>query len=109
MGVRSLTGDRAVFLDRDGVINSNVFNPATRTFESPLRVEDFRLTLGALPALSRIRDECCRLFLVSNQPNYAKGKASLAVLDAIHERLLESLSAAGIVFSGYYYCLHHPE
>ena len=48
------------------------------------------------------------LFLVSNQPNYAKAKSSLETLGTIHEKLLTGLVSEGIEFAGYYYCLHHP-
>jgi D-glycero-D-manno-heptose 1,7-bisphosphate phosphatase len=50
-----------------------------------------------------------RLFLVSNQPSYAKGKTTLAALEEIHCRLVEALNATGIAFSAFYYCFHHPE
>ena len=46
---------RAVFVDRDGVINRNVFNPATGAYESPHRPEDFHLAEGAVQALARLQ------------------------------------------------------
>jgi len=106
MGVGALS--QAVFLDRDGVINRNVRNPATLAWEAPLTVEDFELADNALAALSRLRQAGFLLFLVSNQPNYAKGKASLEVLEAIHRHLLKLLARQGIEFTAFYYCLHHP-
>jgi D-glycero-D-manno-heptose 1,7-bisphosphate phosphatase len=100
---------RAVFLDRDGVLNRNVFNRATGEWESPLRAEDFELAEGVLQTLAALREDGYLLFLVSNQPNYAKGKATLKTLEAIHLRLLAVLEEAGIEFAEFYYCLHHPE
>ena len=100
---------RAVFVDRDGVINRNVFNPATGAYESPHRPGDFHLAEGAVPALARLQAAGFRLFLVSNQPSYAKGKTTLAMLEAVHARLVEALNAAGVTFSAFYYCFHHPE
>ena len=99
----------AVFLDRDGVINRNVFNPRTGVYESPHRPEDFHLADEAMPALARLQAAGFRLFLVSNQPSYAKGKTTLAMLEAIHDRLADALNAAGVTFSAFYYCFHHPE
>jgi D-glycero-D-manno-heptose 1,7-bisphosphate phosphatase len=49
------------------------------------------------------------LFLVSNQPNFAKGKASLDTLSAIHRKLERALSENDIRFQAFYYCLHHPQ
>ena len=71
---------RAVFLDRDGVINQNVFNPATGEYEAPLIVQDFALVPGVQKALLRLQTAGFLLFLVSNQPNYAKGKSTLSAI-----------------------------
>jgi D-glycero-D-manno-heptose 1,7-bisphosphate phosphatase len=99
----------AVFVDRDGVINRNIFNAETGAYESPHRPQDFHLAEGAVPALARLQAAGFRLFLVSNQPSYAKGKTTLAMLEAVHARLVEALNAAGVTFSAFYYCFHHPE
>lgn len=100
---------RAVFLDRDGVINRNVFNLATGNFEAPLTAEDFELLPGVRRALRRLRDAGYLLILVSNQPNYAKGKCSLAELRAIDAELRRELAAIGVEFAAAYYCPHHPK
>jgi D-glycero-D-manno-heptose 1,7-bisphosphate phosphatase len=99
---------RAVFLDRDGVINRNVFNPATGEYEAPLTAEDLELLPGVRRGLLQLRDAGFLLFLVSNQPNYAKGKSSLAELRAIDADLRRELARNGIDFAAAYYCLHHP-
>ena len=39
---------RAVFLDRDGVLNRNVWNPATSQYESPLTPEQFEQFVAEL-------------------------------------------------------------
>lgn len=99
----------AVFLDRDGVINDLVLNPATGRMESPLKPEDVRLPDGVLPALFRLQEAGFLLILVSNQPNYALGKSSLSTLNAIHASLESVFTRAGIHFSHFCYCLHHPK
>jgi D-glycero-D-manno-heptose 1,7-bisphosphate phosphatase len=99
----------AVFLDRDGVINQNVLNPATLAWDAPLTVEDFVLSHNALVALTAMRKAGFLLFIVSNQPNYAKAKASLETLESIHRHLLDLLHQRGIDFAAFYYCLHHPQ
>ena len=109
MGVGSLSGGRAVFLDRDGVLNRNVFNPLTGTYESPHRAEDFELLPGVLEGLALLQRTGYRLILVSNQPSYAKRKTSLAAIRAIHQRLACALDGAGILFDAFCYCLHHPD
>jgi len=109
MGIDSGSGlRRAVFLDRDGVLNRNVWNSATGVWESPLTPEQFELLPKVIPALRLLRDAGYLLFLVSNQPNYAKEKATMPTLDAIHQKLERILAEEGISFAAYYYCYHHP-
>jgi D-glycero-D-manno-heptose 1,7-bisphosphate phosphatase len=100
---------RAVFFDRDGVLNRLILNPATDEFESPHRVEDLQITANLDGLLRPLQDAGYSLFLVSNQPSYAKGKTSMEALQEIHAALDRHLKAAGIVFREYYYCFHHPE
>ncbi len=98
---------RAVFLDRDGVLNRNVFYADTAAWESPRQPSEFELTEGALPALAKLRDAGFLLFLVSNQPNAAKGKSSPDALRAMHALLAAAMQAWEITFSGVFYCTHH--
>lgn len=107
MGVGAVTHP-AVFLDRDGVLNPLVLNFATGRMESPLTPGDLRLADGAIPALLRLQQAGYSLILVSNQPNYALGKANLDTLGAIHNKLAAELIHAGIHFTRFSYCLHHP-
>lgn len=99
----------AVFLDRDGIINAMIFNPATGEFESPHEPEDFHLLPAALPSLRDLQSAGFRLFLISNQPSFAKGKTTLEKIEAIHALLHKAVEAAGIVFTEYFYCYHHPD
>jgi len=108
MGTVGPCRQRAVFLDRDGIINRNVLNPATGDFEAPLTAEDFEFIPGAVSAMRELRAAGFLLFLVSNQPNVAKGKSTLEQLAAIHMKLQSGLTRSGIEFSRFYYCLHHP-
>ena len=99
----------AVFLDRDGVLNALVVNPANGKMESPLTPDDVHLLDGVIPSLYRLQDAGYSLLLVSNQPNYALGKSSLDTLAAIHNRLVKEFIEAGIRFTCFSYCLHHPK
>ena len=100
---------KAVFLDRDGVINPPVFNPLTLEYESPHYPEDYSVYPMVLKALKKLSDDNYRLFVVSNQPSYAKGKIPLENLQAIERVLAEYLSENGITVDKYYYCYHHPD
>ncbi len=48
MGASRLTPRRAVFLDRDGVLNYNIHNPSTGAFEAPLTPAQFQLIPGVI-------------------------------------------------------------
>lgn len=101
--------ERAVFLDRDGVLNRLVLNPKTGDFESPHHPRDMELYPWTLPSLKTLRAMGYLLFLVSNQPSYAKGKTTIENIHAIHGLLHRRLAENGIDFAEYYYCYHHPE
>jgi D-glycero-D-manno-heptose 1,7-bisphosphate phosphatase len=109
VGIDQVNVARAVFLDRDGVLNRNVFNPRTGEYESPGRPEEFELFPNIMPALRGLQRSGFLLFLTSNQPNYAKGKSTLEELRAVHSHLVVALEAAGVSFADYYYCFHHPQ
>ena len=101
--------NRAVFFDRDGVINSNVYYPDTKEWESPRTVKEFSVFPQVFKALRILSEQNYRLFLISNQPSYAKGKTTLEDLNGIHEKLVASLKENAVQFCDFYYCYHHPE
>jgi D-glycero-D-manno-heptose 1,7-bisphosphate phosphatase len=101
--------NRAVFLDRDGVLNYNVLNPATGEWESPHEPEDFKLFPWTIKSLQELQKLGFLMFLVSNQPSYAKGKTSLENIKAIEQKLHDILMFNKILFSDYLYCYHHPQ
>lgn len=108
MGAGALKVRRAVFLDRDGVLNANVFYRDTNGWEAPRRVEDFRLLPGVLAALKKLRAAGFELVLISNQPNEALGKSTGRELREIHDAMEREFGRRGIRFLEYCYCPHHP-
>jgi len=100
--------NKAVFFDRDGVINKLVFNPKTGEYEPPHSPEDFIFKDDAIEALRKLQNNNYRLFIISNQPDFAKGKTSLENLKRVHSYFEEQLKENSIVFSSFYYCYHHP-
>lgn len=98
----------AVFLDRDGTINENVLNAVSGRWEAPLTVDQVRLIPGAAEGLRALQDAGFALILVSNQPNYALGKASLESMEAVHQRVVAQLEDEDIQLVHAYYCFHHP-
>lgn len=99
---------KAVFLDRDGVINKLVFNSVTGEYESPHYENDFKMFPWVLSSFKKLQKAGFLLFLISNQPSYAKGKTSLKNIKKIHKIFHHFVSINGISFKRYYYCYHHP-
>jgi D-glycero-D-manno-heptose 1,7-bisphosphate phosphatase len=99
---------RAVFLDRDGVLNEGATDPDSGLLESPLTVAEVRLLPGVATALRRLADAGYALVCVSNQPAAAKGKVTVEQLLAVHERVLEMLEQGGVGVDASLVCPHHP-
>ncbi len=104
-----MTGARAAFVDRDGVLNEGVPDPVSGLLESPLHPDEVRLLPGVGPALRELAAAGYLLVGVSNQPAAAKGKITLEELIATQERVLELLAAEGVRFDDFRLCLHHPD
>jgi len=81
--------DRAVFLDRDGVINAVVLRDGKPA--SPRSLAEFQIESDLGPPLARLRDAGLRLFVVTNQPDIARGFLSFEVLEQIHRQLTDRL------------------
>jgi D-glycero-D-manno-heptose 1,7-bisphosphate phosphatase len=100
---------RAVFLDRDGVLNEPVVDPQDGVPESPLKRDDIRLCDGAAEAVIALREGGYELVVVTNQPAAAKGKTTIAELQAVNERVRELLAERGAEIATWKICLHHPD
>ena len=99
----------AEFLDRDGVLNELIADPASGAAESPLKVEHVRLIPGAAAAAASLAQAGFLLVCVSNQPAAAKGKLSVAQLLAVHERVIELLAHEGVTLAASRLCMHHEQ
>ena len=100
---------KAIFLDRDGVINELVYHQEQGIIDSPFTVEQFRLLPGVGKAIKKLRDMDYKIILVSNQPGIAKGHMSEETFDRIRKRMKEELAKEGTLLDAEYYCFHHPE
>jgi D-glycero-D-manno-heptose 1,7-bisphosphate phosphatase len=101
--------NRAIFLDRDGVINAALYNPAEGKLDSPYRLEDFRFLPGVRAAIRTINSMGFLAVVVSNQPGVAKGKCEPEFLETLNEIMEGYLALEGAHLDAVYYCLHHPQ
>lgn len=94
MGVDALVA-RAVFLDRDGVINRAIVRDGKPYPPEP--VEDFQIIDGVESSLSALREAGFLLIVVTNQPDVARGKTSRERIERVHETMMEKLDLDEIV------------
>jgi D-glycero-D-manno-heptose 1,7-bisphosphate phosphatase len=80
---------RAVFLDRDGVLNK-VYVRNGKPY-SPDTIEEMIIFPDAPPALARLRQHGFRLILATNQPDVARGRLTRAHVDAMNGYLAGKL------------------
>jgi histidinol-phosphate phosphatase family protein len=100
---------RAVFLDRDGVINTSCGVDQFGRLESPLRLEDLMIFPYVGKCVLRLNQLGFLVFIVTNQPAIAKGKMSLDELVKIHTTIRCHIYDFGGNLKKIYTCLHHPD
>lgn len=94
--------NKAVFLDRDGVLNHELGDYVCR-------VEDFSVLEHNFTALRELQARGYLLIVITNQGGLAKGWYTPDTLDRMHQHLRDTYSSQGINLTEIYYCNHHPE
>jgi len=82
-------GQRAVFLDRDGVLNRALVR--NRKPYAPRHLGEFRLLPGAADAVRELKSVGFLIIVVTNQPDVGHGLTTSQTLAAMHARLSERL------------------
>lgn len=93
--------NKAVFLDRDGVLNHEMGDYIRR-------IEDFEV-LDNFAALKELQDRGYLLIVATNQGGLAKGWYNEEELGKMHQKLRDDYSAHGVEFTDFFYCPHHPD
>jgi len=99
---------RAVFLDRDGVINEIVYFPEFGVVDSPLNPKQFRLLPGVAKAIRALNRLSLKVIIVSNQPSIAKAKMTEEIFERVRLKMRRELEKRGARIDAEYYCFHHP-
>jgi D-glycero-D-manno-heptose 1,7-bisphosphate phosphatase len=95
---------KAVFLDRDGVINRK---PPEGQYVT--RWEEMKFLPGVPEAIALLMGAGFCVFAVSNQRCVAKELLTVSELESIHKRMCQELAAAGAVITAVYYCPHEEQ
>jgi D-glycero-D-manno-heptose 1,7-bisphosphate phosphatase len=92
---------KAIFLDRDGVVN-------VERGEYTWRVEDFMLTVGLIDFLQWGKNNDFLLIVISNQGGIGKGIYTRDDVEKAHQYLKAQLAEKNIFLTDIFYCPHHP-
>jgi len=92
---------KAIFLDRDGVINEDV--------HFLHKIGDFRLIKDAAKAIEKINFSGYLAIVVTNQSVIARGLCTIPQLDEIHKKMETLLGRENAYLDAIYYCPHHPD
>lgn len=92
---------KAIFLDRDGVINENI--------DLIHKPEDFHLYPFTSRAISKINTSDYLAVVTTNQSVVARNLTTIKGLGEIHKKMETELGDAGAKLDAIYYCPHHPD
>jgi len=92
--------NKAVFLDRDGVINNG-------DLYYTYKKEDFFFNADVFESLKLLKDNNYILIIITNQGGISKGEYSKNDVDILHQYMVEKLKEKGIEITEVYYCPHH--
>jgi D-glycero-D-manno-heptose 1,7-bisphosphate phosphatase len=95
---------KAIFLDRDGVINKY---PGDKKYVTSWK--KFKFLPRARLAIAKLHQHNFKLFVISNQAGVGKGIYSKKTLNAITKKMLIQIRKLGGNLDGIYYCTHRKE
>lgn len=93
---------RAVFLDRDGVINRRIVGGYVTDWS------EFHFLQGALEGIARLAAHDASIIVVSNQAGVGKGLLSVNALAEITDGFVSAIQRSGGRIDAVYYCPHTP-
>jgi D-glycero-D-manno-heptose 1,7-bisphosphate phosphatase len=93
---------KAVFLDRDGVLNQEAGEYITNP-------EDFKVLPHIVKPLKMLADAGFLLIVVTNQGGVAKGLYTIETLKQMHKKLEDFLNKYQVKLTDIYFCPHHPD
>jgi D-glycero-D-manno-heptose 1,7-bisphosphate phosphatase len=95
--------NKAVFIDRDGVINND------EGLYYIYKASDFKLNKGILENLKRLKTEGYLIIVISNQGGIGKKLYTKNDTDHLHSLLQNKIKENGFTFEEFYFCPHHPD
>ena len=81
--------NKAIFLDRDGVINNIIVNKGLPF--SPSKFEEFKILPGVRESITKLKKLNFYCILVTNQPDVSRGKIKKEIVDKMNEYVKKEL------------------
>ena len=101
--------NKAVFLDRDGVINEIVYHKEMGILDSPANPGEIKLLPDVGKAINKFKNLGFKVIIISNQPGIAKDKFTMDAFEEMKEKVRDELRKQEAIVDAEYYCLHHPD
>lgn len=92
--------NKAIFLDRDGVINEE--NGYITKWE------DFKILPQVVESIRLLKEQGFLIIVITNQSGIAKGLCTEEDVCSIHQKFNEFLAQYSTSVDGFYFCPHHP-
>jgi len=92
----------AIFLDRDGVINSN-------RNDYNYKISNFKFNKGVLKIIKKFQQKCYYIFIITNQAGIAKKKYSELYFLKFQQYIKKKFIQNNIKIDHVEYCPHHPQ
>ncbi len=99
---------KAVFLDRDGVINEVVYHQEMGILDSPFTAEQLKILPDVGKAINLLHKQGFKVIIISNQPGLAKAHFTLNTFKKMQQKMITELKKQKAFVDAEYYCFHHP-
>lgn len=99
---------KAIFLDRDGVINELIYFPEAGVVDTPININQVKLVFGIDQLILQAKRQGFLIIVISNQPAIGLGKLEKKDFELIDQQIKKKLLEKNAQSDAFYYCFHHP-
>ena len=97
--------NKAIFFDRDGTLNKEIFRKELQKWTAPHNPVEVSIDTKIINLLKKLKKKNFLFFIVSNQPDYALDLIDLKDLNSVHHKFNKILSLNSIKICEYFLLL----
>jgi len=94
--------NKAIFLDRDGVINKHNKNYVKS-------IDEFVILPNVEKYIKNLIQHGFKIIIITNQSMIGRGLCSIQTLEQIHKKMLDHFQSYDIIIDAVYFCPHTPD